>query len=105
RPLSLLESVGGLLQNGMTFVAMAAILLPYGLWLPLALVVGTVPAFFVVLRFNRKYHRWWEDTTADRRWAEYFDLILTHNGIAAELRLFDLGGHFRTAFQTVRGRL
>ena len=34
RPLALLESSGGLLQNTITLVAMAAVLIPYGLWLP-----------------------------------------------------------------------
>lgn len=105
RPLSLLESVGNLVQSGITFVAMALVLLPYGPWLPVALVVGTAPAFLVVFQFNRKYHQWWEQTTADRRWSDYFNLVMTHNGIAAELRLFDLGKHFMSAYQAKRGKL
>lgn len=105
RPLSLLESVGGLLQNGVTFLAMAAVLLPYGAWLPGVLVASTAPAFFVVFRFNRRYHRWWEQTTADRRWVQYYDRVLTLGAIAAELRLFELGDHFRLAYQVLRRRL
>ena len=52
RPLSLLESLGGLLQNGITLVAMAAILLPYGAWLPVALLVSTLPALYIVLHYR-----------------------------------------------------
>jgi ATP-binding cassette subfamily B protein len=105
RPLALLESIGALSRNGITFLAMAVVLLPYGVWLPLALVVGTVPAFVVLLRFNRRYHAWWERTTSDRRLAEYDDTILSNSNAAAELRLFDLGGYYSSAFQSLRRRL
>ncbi|MCC6756264.1 MAG: ABC transporter ATP-binding protein, partial [Solirubrobacterales bacterium] len=105
RPLALLESTGSLLQNGITLVAMAAVLLPYGIWLPFLLLASTLPAFYVVLRFNRRTHRWWEETTADRRWLQYHDTMLTHAAVAAEIRLFNLGDHFRSAFQALRRRL
>jgi ATP-binding cassette subfamily B protein len=105
RPLALLESAGSLLQNSITLFAMGSLLLPYGLWLPLILLVSTLPAFYVVLCFNRRYHQWWEQTTSDRRRTQYYDLLLTHSSIAAELRLFDLGAYFQSAFQALRLRL
>ena len=105
RSLTLIESSGSLMQSGITLVAMAAILLPYGPWLPLALVAGTLPALYSVLRFDRRYHRWWQRTTADRRWAQYYDVMLTHNETAAEVRLFQLGAHFRSAYQALQRRL
>jgi len=105
RPLMLLENGGSLLQNGITLLAMVAILLPYGLWLPLVLLISTLPALYVVFRFNRRYHRLWEQTTADRRWTQYVDTMLTHSAVAAELRLFDLGSHFQLIYQGLRQRL
>jgi len=66
-PLSLLENIGGLFQNGITLVAMAAILLPYGAWLPVALLASTLPARYVVLRYRSRAHRRWLRTTADER--------------------------------------
>ena len=105
RPLALLESSGSLLQNGITFLAMAAVLIPYSPWLPLVLLISTLPALYVVFRFNRRYHHWWERTTPDRRWTQYYDTMLTHSAVAAELRLFDLGGHFQSAYQALRRRL
>jgi ATP-binding cassette, subfamily B, bacterial len=105
RPLLLLESIGGLLQNSLTLLAMGTILLPYGFWLPLALVISTLPALYVVLRYNKIYHRWWERTTSDWRRLDYYDSILTKSEFAAELRLFGLGPYFRTAYQTLRRRL
>lgn len=105
RPLALLESLGNLLQNAVTLLAMAALLAPYGIWIPCLLFVSTVPAFYVVLHFNRRYHRWWEDTTPERRRAQYYDMMLTHGQVAAELRLFGLGSYFRSEYQTLRQRM
>jgi ATP-binding cassette subfamily B protein len=84
---------------------MAVILIPYSPLLPLILLISTLPAFFVVLRFDRRYHDWWRKTTADRRWIQYFDLMLTHSMAAAELRLFGLGAHFQSEYQNRRRRL
>jgi ATP-binding cassette, subfamily B, bacterial len=105
RPLFLLESIGGLLQNSLTLLAMGTILLPYGFWLPLALVIGTLPTLYIVLRCNRIYHHWWEQTTSDWRRIDYYDSILTQSEFATELRLFGLGPYFRAAYQTLRRRL
>ena len=105
RSLALLENSGSLLQNSITLLAMAAVLIPYGAWLPLALFVSMLPALAVVLSSNRDYHQWWQQTTADRRWIQYYDLMLTHSAVAAELRLFDLGSYFQSSYQTLRRRL
>lgn len=102
RPLALLESAGSLIQNGITLVAMAAVLAPFGLWLPLVLLLSTLPAFGVVLLFDRQYHRWWLHRTSERRWAQYYDLLLTHSVTAAELRLFGLATHFQSGYQQIR---
>ena len=105
RPISLLESAGSLIQNGLTLLGMGALLLAYGAWLPFVLFFSMLPALYVVFTNNRKYHRWWHESTQDRRWANYFDYLLTANEAAAELRLFDLGDHFRASFQAIRRRL
>lgn len=105
RSVALLESGGSLLQNSITLLAMSAVLLTYSAWLPLVLLFSTLPAFYIVLIFNRKYHRWWQQTTADRRLTDYYNMFLTYSAIAAELRLFNLGPHFQSAYQLLRRRL
>lgn len=105
RPVQLLESLGNVLQSGITLVAMAAVLMSYGVWLPPVLLLSTLPAFWVVLRFDRAYHRWWKSVTQDRRWAQYYDVVLTHSDSAAEVRLFDLGKYFQSSYQQLRRRM
>jgi ATP-binding cassette subfamily B protein len=81
---------------------MAAVLIPYGVWLPPALLISTLPAFYVVLRASRRYHTWWNDATITRRRIQYFDILLTDPFYAGELRLFDLGSHFQSAYRALR---
>lgn len=105
RPIALLENGGSLIQNSITLVAMAAVLIPYGLWMPVALVVSTLPALVVVLRFAVRKHKWRSRTTEDERRTAYYDWLVTAGATAAELRLFGLGNYFRSAYQTLRARL
>jgi ATP-binding cassette, subfamily B, bacterial len=104
-PLDLINNFGAILQHAITLVAIAGLLVPYGLWLPLFLLVSTAPAFFIVLKHNRAYHRWWMSRTADRRRVQYYDMLLTADTTAPEIRLFDLGDYFSGAYRTVRSRL
>lgn len=105
RPLELVESLGGLLQNGITLMAMAAVLIPFGLWLPLALLISTLPALLVVLRHGVRLHHFRRRTTEDQRRTWYYDWLLTSGETAAEVRLFHLGPHLRQVYRDLRTRL
>lgn len=105
RPIALLENLGTLLQNGVTLIGMAAVLLPYGFWLPMILMVSTLPAFCSVLYFAVRHHQWYLKNTADERRISYYDWLLTDGETAVELRLFGIGNHFVRACQALRQRL
>ena len=103
--MALLENLGGMVQNGITLVSMLAVLAPFGLWLPGALLASTLPALYVVLRHALDQHYWRLRTTSDERRTWYYDWVLTAVDTAAEVRLFGLGDHFQSAFQALRTRL
>jgi ATP-binding cassette subfamily B protein len=105
RPGALMDSIGTLGQSAITLVAMAAVLIPYGAWLPAALAVGTLPALYVALRFSLLQHAMRRRMTQDERRAWYYEWLLTTGEPAAEIRLFDLGAYFRTAFQALQRKL
>jgi len=105
RPQALLENLGHLAQNGLTLLAMAGVLWGYAPWLPLVLIGGALPALAVAARFIVRFHRWRIRNTGNERRANYYDWLLTWDRAAAELRLFDLGDSFRTAYRAVRGQL
>lgn len=105
RPVELLENLGGIIQNGITLVSMLAVLIPFGLWLPGALLASTLPTLYVVLRHALDQHYWRLRTTSDERRTSYYDWVLTAVETAAEARLFGLGEHFQNAFQALRAKL
>src|SRR5262245_33449720 len=105
RPLALLENSGGLLQNAVTFISMSAVLLQYGWWLPLFLLISTIPAFIVIIKDNQRQHDWSQRTTQDRRRTAYLDMMLTDRWAAEEVRLFRLGPYFRESYRALRRRL
>ena len=105
RSLALLESAGGLLQGSLSLFAIAFLLISYGLVIPLALIISTLPAFLVALKLSSLQYNWSQRTTLDRRKTQYYELLLTNNMIAGELRLFNFGPHFRNAFQQLRKKL
>ena len=105
RSLALLESAGSVIQNGITLVAMALMLIPYGFWLPPVLLLSTLPALYLVMRFNHRFHQWWRHTTPERRWTRYYDTMLTHSDAAPEVRIFGLDTPFMSAYREIRRRL
>lgn len=102
QPLTLIENCGSLLQNSITLLTMSAILLSYGLLLPIILTISILPALYVVFHLNKHQHEWWQETTTTRRKLQYYELLLTSNWTAAELRLFNLGHYFQSNYQQLR---
>ncbi|HEY8228305.1 MAG TPA: ABC transporter ATP-binding protein [Pyrinomonadaceae bacterium] len=105
RPVALLGNLGALLQNSITLVAIAAILIPLGPLLTLALLLSTLPAFYVVVHYALAEYQWRQRTTTDDRRAWYYDWIMTAGDAAAEIRLFGLGNHFQSNYKALRQRL
>lgn len=105
RPAVLIENAGSLLQSLVTLVAMAGVLLTFGIWIPILLAVSTLPALVVVVRHTLRFHHWRLHNTMAVRQTNYYDMMLTSREAAAEMRLFGLGNHFRGLFSNLRARL
>jgi ATP-binding cassette subfamily B protein len=105
RPVVLVQSLGALLQHALTLAGMAAVLVRFGWWVPLALVISTLPALAVVAGHARRHHRWNLRTTAESRRGWYLDWLLCTRETAAEVRLFDLGRQTARGFQSIRSGL
>ena len=99
---SLLENVGGIIQNGVTLIAIAALVVSYSIWLPVILIVSAIPALWVVVQHNVKHHAWWKVVTEKRRKALYYDWILTSRFPAPEVRVFSLSDHFSSLYRDLR---
>jgi ATP-binding cassette subfamily B protein len=102
QPLALLESLGSLVQNGLGFALLAAILLRYASWMPLLLLATCFPGLMLVARHILREHQWNQQHTSTERRVRYLDYMLTDRATAAEMRLFALGPYHRRAFEQVR---
>jgi len=105
RPALLVENIGALIQNGITLAVMAAVLVTYAAWLPAVLFAGTLPAAAVVGWYALRFNQWRIRNTMNERRVRYYDWLLTQHEHVPELRLFDLGTHYKAAYQRLRRRL
>ncbi len=105
RPIELLENMGGLLQGAVTLLALLAVLLPYGWWLPLSFLAAAVPLAAAVMANTMRRYNWQRSVTEAERRTWYYDWVLTATETAAEVRLFGLSEHFRTAYSQLRRTL
>lgn len=105
RPVSLIDALASLLQNGVSLIGMFAVLVSFGVWLPVVLVAGTLPAFCVVIRYAVNQHELRARTSEDERRVWYHDWLLTSRETAAEVRIFGLGQHFQAWYQSLRAGL
>ena len=105
RPIWLLDSTANLFQGSVTLVSVLLLLVPYGVWLPLILILSALPALYLALRLRLKEHLWQLRTTADERKGWYYDWLLTSGETAAEVRTLELAEYFRDRFQRLRQSL
>lgn len=69
------------------------------------LLVTAIPGVLVRLRYAKKTYSWRRERTPAERHSWYFNLMLTRDSHAKEIRLFDLGSLFTRRFQDVRKQL
>ena len=105
RVLQLIQNGGSLLRTTVTLVSIGAILVGYGLWIPLALIVSAVPILTIVLHYNRVQHAWWKTATPRRRRAQYYGILLTTAMAASEVRMNRLDRPLIRGYREIRAGL
>jgi ATP-binding cassette subfamily B protein len=105
QPLALIENLGAILQNSLSFIVLAGILARYAMWMPLLLLASSLPGLLLVGRQILREHQWNHAHTSQERHVRYLDWMLTDRNSAAELRIFNLGPAFRERFQSLRSGL
>ncbi|HEX3630864.1 MAG TPA: ABC transporter ATP-binding protein, partial [Candidatus Dormibacteraeota bacterium] len=94
RPVMMISSAFGLLQTGLTFISMIALLVAVSPLLALIALVSPIPAFIADTRYGwRGYNiaRWGSRLL---RRMTYLVTLLTTDTYAKEVKLFGLGGYF-----------
>ncbi len=105
RPSVMIDSVGTILQSLITTIGLVGVLVPFGPFLPVALLASGMPVLYVTLKAGQRRHLWNQKVTVEDRRSWYYDALLTNGDSASEVRLFGLGGYFRDAYQGIRHHL
>ena len=102
RPQRILNSLVQLAQNGISLMAIAALLISLHWSIAAVLLAAALPGLFVRLQHTGKLYRQQRGWTLRERIAYYFHLMLTNDTYAKEVRLFDLGFAFRQRYRNLR---
>jgi ATP-binding cassette subfamily B protein len=102
RPGRIVNGLVQFFQNGISLVVMAGVLLTLHWGIAALLFLAVIPGIFVRIKYSHKMYDWQRTRTSAERKAAYFHWMLTGEGHAKEIRLFDLGPLFMQRFQDLR---
>jgi ATP-binding cassette, subfamily B, bacterial len=105
RPNQILTRLAQVGQNGLSLTAMVGLLLTLHWGITGVLLLGAIPSVLVRLRYTRELYQWQREWTPVDRQSMYFSWLLTGEGFAKEIRLFELGKLFSQRFDRLRTQL
>ena len=105
RPISILNTLVQLGRNGISLLAMSALLASFHWGVALLLLFAVLPQIFIRLRYSGEQFRWQRSRTSTERRSWYFHWLLTGAAYAKEVRIFELGPLLIRRFRTLRQQL
>ena len=105
RPISIVNGLAQLGQNGISLLAIAALLLSFQWVIAVVLFMAIMTGAAVRFIYSGKIFHWQREQTSTERKADYFNSMLTDSIHAKEIRLYDLGSLFLRRFQEIRAKL
>jgi len=106
RPTRLVNGLVQVIQNGISLLAIASLLLFSLPWtITLLLLLSPLPGVLLRLKNARQMYRWQRERTSTERRIQYFNWLLTLPYYAKELRLFSLGKLFKQRSSDLRTQL
>lgn len=91
RPLALIMKSLGLVQNSISLVTFAALLIHFSPWALVILVVGALPVFLAEARFSGDAFRLFSRRAPESRQQNYIETLLTNEAHIKEVKLFGFG--------------
>jgi ATP-binding cassette subfamily B protein len=102
RPLSLVMRTFGLLQNAISLVSFAGLLIRFSPWAVVLLILAGLPAFLAEAKFSGEAFRLFRWRAPESRMQIYLESVLAREDNAKEVKLFELGprllGRYREIF-------
>jgi ATP-binding cassette subfamily B protein len=105
RPLSLVMRTFGLVQNAVSLLSFAALLVHFSPWAVVVLLLAGVPAFIAETKFSGDAFRLFRWRSPETRMQVYLETVLAREDHAKEVRLFGLGARFLQRYRDIFTRL
>ena len=91
KPVELINDTFQIVQNMITLISFAALMLRFSPWLVLILLATSIPAFIAETRFSEQGFRLLTRRAPETRQINYLARLLTEDTAAKEIKLFNLG--------------
>jgi ATP-binding cassette subfamily B protein len=105
RPLSLVMRTFGLVQNLISLLSYAALLLRFSPWTVLLLLAAGLPAFVAETKFSGDAFRLFRWRSPETRMQMYLETVLAREDHAKEVKLFGLGARLLQRYRDIFTRL
>jgi ATP-binding cassette, subfamily B, bacterial len=105
RPLSLVNRTFGLIQNAISLVSYATLLVQFSPWVLIILVVGALPVFFAETKFSGDAFRLFRRRSPETRMQSYLEMVLAREDSAKEVKLFQLGPLLLQRYQDIYSKI
>jgi ATP-binding cassette subfamily B protein len=105
RPLSLVMRTFGLLQNAISLLSFAVLLVRFSPWTVVVLLLAGVPAFIAETKFSGDAFRLFRWRSPETRMQMYLETVLAREDHVKEVRLFGLGARFLQRYRDIFTRL
>jgi ATP-binding cassette subfamily B protein len=105
RPLSLVMRTFGLVQNAISLLSYAALLVRFSPWTVLILLMAGLPAFIAEAKFSSDAFRLFRWRSPETRMQTYLETVLAREDHAKEVKLFGLGPRLLQRYRDIFTRL
>jgi ATP-binding cassette subfamily B protein len=105
RPLSLVMRTFGLLQNAISLVSFAGLLIRFSPWAVVLLILAGLPAFLAEAKFSGEAFRLFRWRAPEARMQIYLESVLAREDGAKEVKLFELGPRLLDRYRDIFTRL
>jgi ATP-binding cassette, subfamily B, bacterial len=101
KPVDLINDTFLIVQNTITLISFAVLLLRFSPWLVIILLVTSIPAFIAETRFSEEGFRLLTRRAPETRQINYLSRLLTEDISAKEIKLFNLGKTLLARYMTL----
>ena len=104
RPISILQSVFGIISSVISLVSFIVILISVSPLAPVAIIVFSIPTALISFIYRRKNFEYMRRRSKDRRQMQYYSDLMTNKDMAKEIRMFNLSDTFINCYKDTFSR-